>query len=133
MNPFRILHLEYNATEDDVKKAYRKFSLKYHPDKPSGDAKKFMMITQAYVYLLQKIKEMKGNKSHQDMQKEAQNYFEEMDKTGELRFKLCLARAYYLGIETLVVFPPTQMNQEVQEDLFISNHQLEDRGPPVTA
>ena len=60
-NPFRILHLEYNATEDDVKKAYRKFSLKYHPDKPTGDAKKFMMITQAYVYLLQKIKDMTGN------------------------------------------------------------------------
>jgi len=79
-NPFRILHLEYNATEDDVKKAYRKFSLKYHPDKPSGDAKKFMMITQAYVYLLQKIKEMTGNKSHREMQKEAQDYFEDMDK-----------------------------------------------------
>lgn len=79
-NPFRILHLEYNATEDDVKKAYRKFSLKYHPDKPTGDAKKFMMITQAYVYLLQKIKEMTGNKSHREMQKEAQDYFEEMDK-----------------------------------------------------
>ena len=55
-NPFRILHLDYNATEDDVKKAYRRFSLKYHPDKPGGNAKKFMMITQAYVYLLQKIK-----------------------------------------------------------------------------
>ena len=79
-NPFRILHLEYNATEDDVKKAYRKFSLKYHPDKPTGDAKKFMMITQAYVYLLQKIKEMTGNKSHREMQKEAQDYFEDMDK-----------------------------------------------------
>jgi len=79
-NPFRILHLEYNATEDEIKKAYRKFSLKYHPDKPSGDAKKFMMITQAYVYLLQKIKEMTGNKSHSEMQKEAQNYFEDMEK-----------------------------------------------------
>jgi len=79
-NPFRILHLEYNATEDDVKKAYRKFSLKYHPDKPTGDAKKFMMITQAYVYLLQKIKEMTGNKSHSEMQKDAKNYFEDMDK-----------------------------------------------------
>ena len=79
-NPFRILHLEYNATEDDVKKAYRKFSLKYHPDKPTGDAKKFMMITQAYVYLLQKMKEMTGNKSHSEMQKDAQDYFEDMDK-----------------------------------------------------
>jgi curved DNA-binding protein CbpA len=79
-NPFRILHLDYDATEDDIKKAYRKFSLKYHPDKQSGDAKKFMMITQAYVYLLQKIKEMTGNKSHRDMQKEAQDYFEDMEK-----------------------------------------------------
>lgn len=79
-NPFRILHLDYNATEDDVKKAYRRFSLKYHPDKPGGNAKKFMMITQAYVYLLQKIKEMSGNKSHMEMQKEAQQYFEEMEQ-----------------------------------------------------
>ena len=79
-NPFRILHLDYDATENDIKKAYRKFSLKYHPDKPTGDAKKFMMITQAYVYLLQKIKEMTGNKSHSEMQKEAQNYFEDMEK-----------------------------------------------------
>jgi len=79
-NPFRILHLEYNATEDDVKKAYRKFSLKYHPDKPTGDAKKFMIITQAYIYLLQKIKDMVGNKTHREMQHDAQEYFEEMEK-----------------------------------------------------
>ena len=79
-NPFRILHLEYNATEDDVKKAYRKFSLKYHPDKPTGDAKKFMIITQAYIYLLQKIKDMVGNKTHREMQHDAQEYFEAMEK-----------------------------------------------------
>jgi len=79
-NPFRILHLDYNATEQDVKKAYRRFSLKYHPDKPGGNAKKFIMITQAYVYLLQKIKEMTGNKSHHEMQQDAKKYFEEMEE-----------------------------------------------------
>jgi len=84
-NPFRILHLDYNATEDDVKKAYRRFSLKYHPDK-GGDPKKFMMITQAYVYLMQKLKEMTGNKSHHEMQKEAKDYFESMEqKRQEIR------------------------------------------------
>ena len=78
-NPFRILHLDYNATEDDVKKAYRKFSLKYHPDRPNGNTKKFRMVTQAYVYLMEKIKQMQGNASHQDLRNQAKTYFEEME------------------------------------------------------
>jgi curved DNA-binding protein CbpA len=79
-NPFRILHLDYNATEDDVKKAYRKFSLKYHPDRPEGNAKKFMMVSQAYIYLIQKIKEMQGNHGHNDLRNNAKKYFEEMEE-----------------------------------------------------
>jgi len=78
-NPFRILHLEYNATEEDVKKAYRKFSLKYHPDRPDGNSKKFMMVSQAYIYLTQKLKEMKGNNGHNDLRNNAKKYFEEME------------------------------------------------------
>jgi curved DNA-binding protein CbpA len=79
-NPFRILHLDYNATEDDVKKAYRKFSLKYHPDRPEGNSKKFMMVSQAYIYLMQKIKEMQGNHGHNDLRNNAKKYFEEMEE-----------------------------------------------------
>jgi curved DNA-binding protein CbpA len=79
-NPFRILHLDYNATEEDVKKAYRKFSLKYHPDRPEGNAKKFMMVSQAYIYLMQKIKEMQGNHGHNDLRNNAKKYFEEMEE-----------------------------------------------------
>jgi len=79
-NPFRILHLDYNATEDDVKKAYKKFSLKYHPDRPNGNGKKFMMVSQAYVYLMQKIKEMRGNSSHKELRDNAKRYFEEMEQ-----------------------------------------------------
>ena len=82
-NPFRILHLDYNATEEDVKKAYKKFSLKYHPDRPEGNAKKFMMISQAYIYLVQKIKEMQGNGGHNELRNNAKIYFEEMEKKRE--------------------------------------------------
>ena len=78
-DPFRILHLDYSATEDDIKKSYRKFSLKYHPDKPNGNTKKFMMVTQAYVYLMEKIKEMKGNKSHEELREQAKHYFEKKE------------------------------------------------------
>ena len=84
-NPFRILHLDYNATEDDVKKAYKKFSLKYHPDRPNGNSKKFMMVSQAYVYLMQKIKEMQGNSSHKELRDNAKRYFEEMEQQRQER------------------------------------------------
>lgn len=32
----------------EIKKAYRRLSLIYHPDKETGDEKKFMMIAKAY-------------------------------------------------------------------------------------
>jgi curved DNA-binding protein CbpA len=84
-NPFRILHLDYNATEDDVKKAYKKFSLKYHPDRQTGNSKKFMMVSQAYVYLMQKIKEMQGNNNHNELRENAKQYFEDMDKQRQVQ------------------------------------------------
>lgn len=75
-NPFKILKLDYDADQDQIKKSYRKLSLKYHPDRPEGNEKKFQLITKAYIYLLNKIKETRGIKSHTDLRKEAQNYFE---------------------------------------------------------
>src|SRR5258708_4211419 len=49
-----VLGVERNATPDDVKKAYRKLAVKYHPDKNPGDKTaedKFKELGEAYEIL----------------------------------------------------------------------------------
>ena len=47
-DPYEILGVGLDANPKEVKKKYRELSLKYHPDKPTGDEKTFMMLTKAY-------------------------------------------------------------------------------------
>ncbi|KAM3303230.1 dnaJ protein [Capsicum chacoense] len=47
---YEILGVSKNATEDEIKKAYRKAAMKNHPDK-GGDPEKFKELAQAYEVL----------------------------------------------------------------------------------
>lgn len=48
---YKILGISRNASEEEVKKAYRRLAHKYHPDKAGGDEKKFKEINEAYQIL----------------------------------------------------------------------------------
>jgi DnaJ like chaperone protein len=63
---YKVLGIEPTATDDEVRKAYKKMALKYHPDKVANAGEnirqqateKFRAINEAYEY----IKKVRGEK-----------------------------------------------------------------------
>lgn len=53
---YKILGVSKNATDDEIKKAYRKLAHQHHPDKEGGDEAKFKEINEAYQVLSDKQK-----------------------------------------------------------------------------
>ncbi len=48
---YKTLGIEKTASLDEIKKAYRKLAMKYHPDRDDGDQEKFQQIKHAYEIL----------------------------------------------------------------------------------
>lgn len=82
-NYYDVLGVGKNATQEDIKKAYRKKAMEYHPDR-GGDEKKFKELTEAYEILSDDSKREQydmfgktGGQSHQgfDMDDIFQQFF----------------------------------------------------------
>ncbi|KAI0762802.1 DnaJ domain-containing protein [Fomes fomentarius] len=67
VNPYELLGLTVEATEQDIRTAYRKLSLKVHPDRNRGNpdaARKFHELYQAHELLLDPLRRMALDAKH---------------------------------------------------------------------
>lgn len=78
---YKILGLSVEASLDEVKKAYRKLALRYHPDLTSGDEAKFKQIVEAYEMI--KSRSESSAKISQLSPEELERFYELLKKAAE--------------------------------------------------
>ena len=87
MDYYATLGLQRNASDAEIKKAYRSMAMKYHPDR-GGDEKKFKEISQAYEFLSdpqkKQIIDLGGDPNSQPGMGGGQNPFEFHFNTGNM-------------------------------------------------
>lgn len=69
INYYKILNIEFRATEAEIKKAFRKLATIYHPDKNKGSKKSeelFKIILNAYEILSDKKKKAVYDKNYKE-------------------------------------------------------------------
>lgn len=79
---YEIFGLTENATKNDIRKAYRKLAMQFHPDKnPDPKAHQlFIQLTEAYEFLLE-------DKPYQKQKIKEEKSFEQRKKEAEFRYR----------------------------------------------
>ncbi len=94
LNDYRILGLDIDATKLEIKAAYKKLVLKYHPDKNKGckNYDEFLKITESYKRL---ISENNSYINDEDSDSE----YDEIDEEEELKFYIDIIKYLYTIIK----------------------------------
>lgn len=91
---YSILELEKGCTDDDIRKAYKKMALKWHPDKNRGNEeeanKKFQQVAQAYSVLSdpnkRKMYDLHGIEDSSESSSFNNGHFGQSDFDGNVKF-----------------------------------------------
>lgn len=118
-NYYEILGVKKDASDDEIKKAYRKLALKYHPDKNPNNKtaeEKFKEISSAYEILSDKDKRRKYDNGEEDSilnhsnwhdqilkhmqnlhRQQAKSFYSQLDPDIHYTFRISLREALFGG------------------------------------
>lgn len=85
-----LFGLQEEFSMSELKSAYRKLARVYHPDRPAGNAKKFQVITKAYMALMEDVKKKTATpqKSSYELKMQAQEDIQNNTYSGKQNIKL---------------------------------------------
>lgn len=107
MNPYEVLGVSRNASIDEIKRAYKELSRKYHPDSYVGNPlsslaeEKFKQVQEAYDAIM---KEKNGDFNYTDNYKNSGYYNGESGEMAEV-YNLLGRRAYSQALSLLDSMP----------------------------
>ena len=74
IDSLKMFALNKNYTLDELKIAYKKMAMKFHPDKPTGNTEQFQLITKCYMSLLEKYKNRENHKHFTDLKDSSKSF-----------------------------------------------------------
>jgi curved DNA-binding protein CbpA len=110
-NPYTILNLNTNATKDEIKKAYRKLVVIYHPDKSSDPnaLEKFKEIQTAYELLISDNNRFKYDNMSVNQQYEFYDQFKTLISNKYPKFN-----EYFNYIRKLFFSDETELKNDIE-------------------
>jgi hypothetical protein len=81
VDALRLFNLQANYSLDDLKGAYKKLAMKTHPDKPTGNAEQFQLVTKCYLSLLEKYKARESDRPFNELKQASNAYLEDQAKS----------------------------------------------------
>ena len=86
MDPYHVLGIDYNASQEEIKLAYRRVAMKWHPDRNGNSAEsmqRFHQAAQAYKQLFEPANRAKPDESEAGAHREPQHEYADRDANGD--------------------------------------------------
>ena len=130
-DPYEVLGVSYEASDEDIKKAYKRLARKYHPDRSKEDdaEEKFKAVSNAYNLLSDPYKRMHYHFSdngstysnqdsfHTHSSRETFKDFQKFERADQLLAFIC--KTFFSGGETKMNFWQTVLWNIVQFVMFL--------------
>ena len=113
MNYYEILGLEKNCSQKDIKRAYIKLAIKYHPDK-GGSEHKFKQISEAYHILSDNKRRLNYDNNYiLETYANSNDIFEEIIKKSDIIHQESMVNKY--------LFDDYELEDNLDDSVFFNN------------